>query len=147
MVLDIAPVATVKPQFRARTTEGIQNDVMISGKTTSPKFPNLGKPHGSIGKREENNKETIDADNTSDFEIEREDRELRKFVDYVLKGVSADVIPDVSTSGQNRPIEGSTKDDETKTKETGSKNKKDNYINLDDIISDDEPVSRNLLPV
>lgn len=59
LVLDIAPLATFNPQSKGETAEDIHNDVMTSGKKTSPKFTNSGKNHGSTRKKGEKSKKIL----------------------------------------------------------------------------------------
>lgn len=128
----------------------VSKDVTTSSKTTSPNFTNSGKENVSTEKGAKEGRYTSESENDHDSinetEKKRKDRQLRKFVDYVLRGVKSGVLPNVSTSRDKKPTDGSNMKDDCVTKERRSKKKEDICVNLDDLESDEEPIARILAP-
>lgn len=145
LVLEIAPLSLVQAPTKGEASEHVSKDVTTSGKTTSQNFAKIMVKIMFQLKRGQKRVDIL-VNLRMIMKLTRKDRKLIRFMDSVLRGVDSGVLPDVSTSEDNKPTDGSNKKEDCVTKERRSKKKEDIYVNLDEIESDEELTTRTLAP-
>lgn len=103
LVLDVSLLSTIHPPPQNKVMPSVSKNVKTSGKSSEPIIPSDDKTvveEGSRSKRSEMRNPIMHVggtENQAEAEMSAIDKELRKFVTFVLKEVNSDVLPDVQT--------------------------------------------------
>ncbi|XP_050920438.1 uncharacterized protein LOC127138075 [Lathyrus oleraceus] len=105
LVLDVAPLSTIHPPPQKKATPSVSKNVKTSSKSfiSEPTIPSEDKTVVEEGFRSKGSKmrnpimHTGDTENQTEAERSVVDKELQKFVTFMLKEVNSDVFPDVQT--------------------------------------------------
>lgn len=174
MVLDVAPLSTIHPPPHKKATPSVSKNVKTTGNSSEPIIPNEDKTiveEGSRSKGFEIRNPFMHAggtENQTEEERSSIDKELMKFVIFVLKEVNSYVLLDVQTSSakETSPDNDSSEKDEECVRERAalerrskkkagdivpehaanerrSKNKGDHVVNVDELTFDEEPLTNN----
>ncbi|XP_050915660.1 uncharacterized protein LOC127130736 [Lathyrus oleraceus] len=104
LVLNVAPLSMVHPPPQKKVIPYVSKNVKNSSKSSEPiiphKYNNVVEEESRYKGYEIRNSSMHDDDTENPTEAERNenDKELRKFVAFILKEVNSDVLPDVQTS-------------------------------------------------
>lgn len=103
-MVDVAPLSTIHPPPQKKVTPYESKNIKTSGKSSEPIIPSKDK---TVVEKESRSKgsemrnlilHADDTENPTEAEKSAIDKELRKFVTFVLKEVNSDVVSYVQTS-------------------------------------------------
>ncbi|XP_050892881.1 uncharacterized protein LOC127098348 [Lathyrus oleraceus] len=159
LVLDVAPLSMVHPPPQKKATPSVSKIVKTSCKSSEPiirsKDKNVVEEESRFQGSDLRNPSMHDDDSENPMEVERSatDKELRKFVAFVLKEVNSYVLPDVQTSLEKDPSPDNVSSGKTEesvpehaTRERRSKKKVELVVNVEELTSDEEPLTNTVTP-
>ncbi|KAI5443542.1 hypothetical protein KIW84_012259 [Lathyrus oleraceus] len=159
LILDVAHLSMVHPPPQKKATSSVYKVINTSSKSPEPIIPSKDKnttEEESRLKGSELRNPSMHVDNpVSTTIVERSEthKELRKFVASVLKEVNSDVFPDVQTSLAKDPSPDNDSREKAEenvpdhtTRERRSKKKVELVVNVEELTSDEEPLTNIVTP-